>query len=334
VTSSLTRIVETQIHADLMIAGEQLGPTPPTFDGEVLDRAQALPGVAHVVGVYSDLALLDGEQIQIAAVTDSSIMRTMFGMAAKEGSLDALGGGQLVVDERTAAALGRHAGDKVRVQLSKGEPRVFTIAGVYTQTPGVVGWITSRSEVAKFRSDRPSQGFIQAADGTSITELRSQVAGLLAASPEVNVSDRSGYVRQQTRSLDAVLAMVQILMALSIIIAVLGIVNTLALSIIERTRELGLLRAIGLRRRQLMGMIGVESVVISVFGALLGVVVGIVLGAAAARGLRDQGITTIGLPWTPLLVYLAIGAVIGVVASILPAIRAARLNVLGAIAYE
>jgi putative ABC transport system permease protein len=106
------------------------------------------------------------------------------------------------------------------------------------------------------------------------------------------------------------------------------------LSVIERTRELGLLRAIGLRRRQLMSMIGVESTVIAVFGALLGVVLGVALGAATARGLRDQGFTTIGLPWAQLLTYLALGAIVGVIASVVPAIRAARLNVLAAITYE
>jgi len=128
--------------------------------------------------------------------------------------------------------------------------------------------------------------------------------------------------------------MVQILMTLSIVIALLGIVNTLALSVIERTRELGLLRAVGLRRRQLMSMIGVESVVISVFGALLGIAVGAGLGAAVAAGLHDQGITTITLPGPQLLTYLVIGAVIGVIASAVPAMRAARLKVLAAIAYE
>lgn len=334
VTVSLNRILDTQVHADLVIAGEQMGPLPPTFDATVIDRTRALPAVAQVLGVYSDVALLDGEQTPIAAVSDSTTLRTMFGLTAREGTLDGLGAGQLVVDERTAESLGRHAGDTVRLQLSRGEPGVFTIAGVYTWTPGAVGWITSRVEVAKFRSEQPSQGFIQARQGASVADLKAQVAVLLADSPEVSVSDRSGYVRQQTRSLDGVLAMVQILMTLSIIVAVLGIVNTLALSIIERTRELGLLRAVGLRRRQLMSMIGVESVVISAFGTLLGVAVGVALGSAAARGLRDQGVTAIGLPWGQLLVYLALGAVIGVVASVVPAIRAARLNVLGAIAYE
>jgi putative ABC transport system permease protein len=128
--------------------------------------------------------------------------------------------------------------------------------------------------------------------------------------------------------------MIQILLALAILIAVLGIVNTLALSVLERTRELGLLRAIGLRRGQAMRMITVEAVVISVFGALLGIAVGSGLGAAVVRALRDQGFTELAFPWTQMVTYLVLAGLVGVVAAILPAIRAARVNVLAAIAYE
>jgi putative ABC transport system permease protein len=330
----MNHILDKQMRADLVIAGEQSGPLPPTFDAAVLNQTRALPGVAEVVGVYADTGQVNGGQTTIVAITDSAAMHEMFGMTAKEGTLDGLAAGQLVVDEKTAQSLGVHAGDTVRVQLSKGEASAFTIIGVYPQTPGVIGWITAAAEAAKFRTDQPTEAFIEASESASITGLKTQIAALLADSPEVSVTDRSGYVQQQTRSLDTVLAMAQMLLALSIIIALLGIVNTLALSIIERTRELGLLRAIGLRQRQLMSMIGVESMVIAVFGALLGVALGVALGAATARGLRDQGFTTIGIPWASLLLYLALGAIVGVIASVIPAIRAARLNVLAAITYE
>jgi putative ABC transport system permease protein len=261
-------------------------------------------------------------------------MRRMFGMSATSGTLDGLSAGQFVVDEQTAKARHISVGDTVRVQLTNGTPRTFTVVGVYLRASGVSGWVTGKAEAANFRTGEPAQGFIQTAKGASVPDIKTRVAGLLADSPEVSVSDRSGFVRQQTRSFDSVLTMVQILMALSIIIAVLGIVNTLALSVIERTREIGLLRAIGLRRAQTMGMVGVESVVISLFGALLGLGLGLGLGAAVARGLRDQGITTIGVPWGQMLVYLLLGALIGLIASVVPALRAARLNVLSAIAYE
>jgi putative ABC transport system permease protein len=125
-----------------------------------------------------------------------------------------------------------------------------------------------------------------------------------------------------------------VLLGLAILIAVLGIINTLALSVLERTRELGLLRAVGLGRAATMRMVTVEAVVISVFGALLGVVVGIGLGSVTVQALRDEGITRLALPWADMGMYLGMAAVVGVIAAVLPAIRAARTNVLTAIAYE
>ena len=118
------------------------------------------------------------------------------------------------------------------------------------------------------------------------------------------------------------------------VIAVLGIVNTLVLSVLERTRELGMLRAIGLRRMQTARMVTVESVVISLFGALLGLAVGGGLGAAVVHALKDKGFSDLAFPWGLMVAYLVAGAFVGVVAALIPAWRAARLNVLGAIAYE
>jgi putative ABC transport system permease protein len=333
-TTSLNHNLETQIHADLIISGQSNGALPPTFDATVLDRARALPAVTSVVGVATDVGLVNGTATPIAAVSDAAATRAMTGMTAKEGTVDRIGAGQFILDAKTAQTLGLHAGDTVTVQLSKGGPATYLIVGVYQQIPGVSGWITSQAATMNFRTPSPTEGLIQLAAGASVTDVKAKVAAMLADSPEVGVSDRSGYVRQQTAALNSVLAMVQILMALSIVIALLGIVNTLALSVIERTRELGLLRAVGLRRRQLMSMIGVESVVISVFGALLGIAVGAGLGSAVVAGLRDQGFTTFSLPVPQMLTYLALGAVIGVIASAVPAMRAARLKVLAAIEYE
>lgn len=333
-TKSIDHVLNTRVRVDLIVAGEATGPLRPTFAQSVLDRTRALSGVTSVIGVYTDIGIVDGAQNMIGAVSDSTAMREMFAVKAKEGTLDGLAGGQLIVDEKTAAASGHHAGDRVRIQLTKAEARTFTIIGIYTQTPTLGGWMTGLAETANFRSADPSMGLIQLAPGAPVPAIKAQISDMLRDSPEATVSDRSGFVRQQTRSFDTLLGMVQILMAMAIIIAVLGIVNTLALSVIERTRELGLLRAIGLRRSQMIGMVGVESIVISVFGALLGIVVGVGLGAATARGLRDQGFVSIALPWGQMLTYLVLGVVIGVLASVVPAIRAARLNVLNAIAYE
>ena len=120
----------------------------------------------------------------------------------------------------------------------------------------------------------------------------------------------------------------------SVLIAILGIVNTLALSVIERTREIGLLRAVGVSRRQLRQMIRLESVVIAVLGAVLGVLLGIAFGVTLMYALRDQGLEVIRIPFGQLVVFLVLSLVIGVLAAVLPARRAARLDVLRAIAVE
>jgi len=148
------------------------------------------------------------------------------------------------------------------------------------------------------------------------------------------VQTKAAYGDSRRSFLDQFLNIFVALLLLSELIAVLGIVNTLALSVLERTRELGLVRAVGLSRPQAMRMVTVEAVVISVFGALLGVVVGTGLGVAVVKALKDDGITALALPWQSLGTYLLLGAVIGVIAAVIPAIRAARTNVLQAIAYE
>jgi putative ABC transport system permease protein len=128
--------------------------------------------------------------------------------------------------------------------------------------------------------------------------------------------------------------MIFALLGLAVVIAALGIVNTLALSVIERTREVGLLRAIGLGRGQLWWMITLESVVIAVLGALLGVLLGIGFGVAMLYKLRDQGLEVISVPWSQLGLFLVAAVLIGVLAAVLPARRAARLDVLRAIATD
>jgi putative ABC transport system permease protein len=119
-----------------------------------------------------------------------------------------------------------------------------------------------------------------------------------------------------------------------VVIAVLGIVNTLALSVIERTREVGLLRAVGMSRRQLRLLVRLESVAISVLGACLGVVLGVVFGVALQRAVADQGIDVLTIPFGSLALFIVVAAVVGVLAAVLPARRAARLDILRAIHAE
>ena len=196
------------------------------------------------------------------------------------------------------------------------------------------GTLVSGDVVQDFRTAQPSWGYLRVSDGTSVDTIQKQVDQLLVDNPEVTVANRAEFVDAQAAQFDQLLVMIQVLLALAILIAVLGIVNTLALSVLERTRELGLLRAIGMRRAQTMRMVTVEAVVISTFGALLGLAVGTGLGAAVVRALKDDGFTKLAFPWSQMATYLLLAALVGVVAAVLPSIRASRVNVLQAISHD
>ena len=332
--SSLSAQAEDTIKAQVVISGEPSGPRPPSFDPAVLREAAAIPGVRAAAGLWNDQAVVDGERGYVWATDDLGRLADAYGATATQGSLATLKPDQIAVSTERAAEQGWAVGSRVTVQAARGASRDYTVVATYADEALPGSFLLPSAAVAGFGVPQPFIGFVRLADGTTVDQVLPQIKALLADSPEVSATDRSAFVAQQASSFDTVITMVQILLALAILIAVLGVVNTLALSVLERTRELGLLRAIGLGRAQTMRMVTVEAVVISVFGALLGVAVGAGLGAAVVRALESDGITQLTLPWTEMGTYLVLAGLVGVVAAVLPAIRAARLNVLGAIAHD
>ena len=164
-------------------------------------------------------------------------------------------------------------------------------------------------------------------------QVRDQLVGLVKPYLVVSVQDASEFADAQGAQIDTVLNLLYVLLLFSVVIAVLGIINTLALSVLERTREIGLLRAIGLRRRQLSGMITIEAIATAAFGAVLGTALGLGLGISLQRGLQSQGLNTLGIPWVLIVVMLLASVVVGILAAALPSIRAVRLNILDAMAH-
>ena len=156
----------------------------------------------------------------------------------------------------------------------------------------------------------------------------------MAGYPNVKIQDQSEFKTSIREQVNQLLYLVYALLGLAVVIAVLGIVNTLALSVVERTREIGLLRALGMDRRQLRRTVRWESVAISVYGALLGLLIGLLFGVALQRSLSDQGIATLGIPWVVIVTVVVLSVLVGVLAALWPARRAARLDVLSAIATE
>jgi putative ABC transport system permease protein len=194
--------------------------------------------------------------------------------------------------------------------------------------------ISSQQYAVSFPEAQTFIILLRAAPGVSHTAGLAALNKDLTAFPTLTAYDQASFLALQSQSLDQLTQAIDIFLIMAIVIAALGIVNTLALSIIERTRELGLLRAIGLTRRQTRTMVRWESVLMAFLGLILGVVIGVALGVAVVRALAFTGLGHIAVPFVSLLGY-AVGAfVIGLLAAILPARRAARLNVLEAISTE
>lgn len=331
---STVKAADSGLDAQVVIAADPLSGGIGAIDPAAIAQMRRIPGVAAVAATYADIVKINGIEVFVGGTDDVASAAEIIRLKTVSGELT-LGPGKVLVDAKSAADLNLSVGTTISVQMARAAARPFTVAGVYERTSIVGGFFFGADDVrAGFASAAPLQAFVKVARGADERAVRAQVDALIKDSPEVSSFSVDDYIATQAQIFNYVLIFVQVLLGLAMIIAVLGIVNTLALSMIERTRELGLLRAVGMRRPQVMWMVAVESVVISVFGALLGVGVGVGLGVAVFQALREQGFTDLAFPWLLMAVYVVASIFVGLAAALFPAIRAARLDVLRAIAYE
>lgn len=303
-----------------------------SFSSSIAERVADVDGVADVVRQRLGFADRDGFTGVIG--TDPSAF-ARFGITITEGSADALRRGTVAVSEGVADDDGLAIGDDYTIEVPAGEV-TWKVAAVFESSPllsqGAVVDVAT-FEDAGYKA-RDNQLVVFADDGVTPSVLQSRLDEALLDQPTLIAQDQEAFAADQREQIDQFVLIIYALLGLALIIAVLGIVNTLALSVIERTREVGLLRAIGVTRPQLRRMITLESVVIALLGAVLGVVLGTGFGVALMYAVRDEGLDVIDVPVDQLALFLVLGVVIGVVAAILPARRAARLDVLTAIATD
>jgi putative ABC transport system permease protein len=249
------------------------------------------------------------------------------------GAATDLADGTVLVEHDWAEGHGITAGDTVHLTVPTGK-KALAVAGVYEKNPLIFGPVlTTIPTLLDFGfPDQDNYDVVFAEPGT--TGLQGRLDAVVKDLPVVTVKDEQAFAAEQRAPIDRIIGVIYVLLVFAVVIAILGIVNTLALSVIERTREIGLLRAIGVSRRQLRLMIRLESVVIAVLGAVLGVGLGIAFGVTLMYALRDQGLDVIEIPFGQLVVFLVLSMAIGVLAAVFPARRAARLDVLRAIAVE
>ena len=329
--SSLRSVIAGQITAD---AKTDFYVQATNADAGITPRLAALlaatPGVREVTEVRTTDATVAGAAHQNVDGVDPAAIGAFTSLGVSSGSMAALSRGELLVSRSIAS--GRHwqAGDLVAIGFgSYGDSRL-RIGGIFANTGPLTGYLISN---ATFTADtgirNDSVDLVRAPASARPALLRA-----LAGYPGAQLLDQAGYAGSRGAILGTILSLITALLVLAVIIALLGIASTLALSIAERTRELGLLRAIGLQRGQLGQMIAAESVIIAVIGAVLGTALGLGLGAALAAAFTRSQALTVVIPAGQIVAYVAAAAFAGLLAAIAPARRAAKMNMLAAIAAE
>ena len=329
INSSIGALIDRALGADYVVTTAQQTP----FGAGLASGLERLPQVASVTRQRFGAAKIDGSTVFIAAADPASLGDSL-DVAYTAGNVEGLEDG-ILIDEPTAQGKDLDIGDRVVVTFLSGSVTSLRVGGIYEPNGALPTHLVSLQTWERNGGDtRDSFLYVNLPPGVDPELARPKIEATLAAYPQVTLLDQAGFKEQQRGQVNQLLFLIYALLALAILIAVLGIVNTLALSVIERTREIGLLRAVGMSRAQLRRMVRLESVVISLFGAALGLVLGVLFGVLLQRSLANQGVERLVIPVWSLLAFLVVAGVIGVMAAIWPARRAARLDVLRAVTTE
>jgi putative ABC transport system permease protein len=302
----------------------QYGDQMEDVDGvELVSRQQGAPVSVEV----------DGEPDQTFAIGADPAFFQIYDLKMTEGT-DEISGHQTMLSEGRAEDLGAGPGDSIDVEFPGGKTIPLEVVGVFEDTPttsGITFPLSVLADAGIKRSD--STLSITLADGADRGAVKQHLEDVVKDLPILAVQDKEEFKDLISGQVNQLLYVIYGLLALAVVIAVIGIVNTLGLSVLERTREIGLLRAVGLSRRKLRRMITLESVAIALLGAVLGMVVGLVIGVVLRESLKDD-LTELALPLSGLGTFFVVAVIFGVLAAVVPAIRASRMKVLDAIATE
>jgi putative ABC transport system permease protein len=334
--SSVAQVVDENFAGGLIIQNtDGFSPIP---DG-VADAAAEVPGVEQVATNRSTQAKLlpGGSGLRVSAPTPN--VGEMVEFEWKAGGPDdlrGLGDGEAIVSDNFASDHGLEVGDSFRLLTQKGERPRFTVAAEFDSKLGVFGdaIVTQAALAREFGQTQDVIDFVKIAPDADADKIQALLTkGVEVAFPTAEVLNQQELKDQREEQVGQLVNLFYALLMLAIVISLFGIANTLALSIHERTRELGMLRAIGMSRRQVRTMIRYEAVITALIGAILGMALGIVFAALIAQPLKDEGFT-LSYPIGSLIVLLVLSALAGVIAAIPPARRASRLDTLKALQYE
>jgi putative ABC transport system permease protein len=331
--SSVTAVLDRTIRSDLMLTAQQFTPFSPQL-------AKDLASDPNFSAVSS---LRQGAEAKVRSSTtfpvgiDPATITEVANIEMDSGAITDLAEPNTVAVSRTEAdSKGFVVGSTLPMEFARTGTQELRVVGTFEPNALLNDYAISLDTYdANVAQQLDSVVLLRYAPGVDQAAARTEVEALVAQNyPSVQVNNQEETKATYVKQVDQLFAIVYVLLILSVLISAFGIVNTLGLSIYERIRELGLLRAVGMSKRQVKRMVRVEAVIIAILGAVLGLVVGILFGWALQRALSDLGIDRLAIPVGQLIVMLIVAALIGVIAAIWPARRAAKLNILEAITYE
>jgi putative ABC transport system permease protein len=325
--------VDNRFGGDLIV--EQDGFSGAALSPELAPAIAELPEIDDAVGTAFALASIEGDDVE-AAATDFSRLNAVLDMGVSDGSVNDLGRGRIAVSEHYAEEHQLAVGDALPLTFVDGATTDLEVGVIFSERMSFGDLVMSPADWAPHaRQNGDVVVFVDFADGVSQSDGDAAVSTVTKRFSAPDPQTRDEYIDSVGSEIDQMLAMVYGLLAVAVLIGLMGVGNTLALSVHERTRELGLLRAVGQNRGQLRSTVRWESVIVAVFGTVGGLAVGTFLGWGLMRAINAQeGFGLFAVPVTSVAVILVLAAVAGVVAAVRPARRAARLDILDAIATD
>ena len=337
-TASVNDAIDRSFTGDLIIdSGQFVGGVSP----QLADEVAAVPGVAASTGVRFLSGELDlpertdgapsGSGASFLLAVDTAALPDITDPEVVSGRVDNLAVDEVAVANSVAADFGLSLGDRLGARFPTGA-RTLEVVGTYDNRLLLGDWLIGLDTADLVALERlDAQIWVRTAPDADVATVQAEVTAVAAPWPSVEVLDLSQFKQRQADQFNQLLALVYVLLALAVVVALVGIANTLALSVYERTRELGLLRAVGMARAQVRSMVIGEAVLIAVFGTLLGLAIGLGFGWLLVQALSGEGLGTLSVPVPTLVVVVVLAAIAGVAAAALPAMRAGRLDVLDAI---
>lgn len=331
--SSFIDSVDRMVKGDYVVSGGNYL----TLPAETVQRVRGVPEVEVAAGLNAQQVQVDGEHIVTLYGVESADFDRVWRMDWAAGGDDLLGKLQpdtAIIEEQTAATLGVGLGEMVRVDTVDGGTAELEVAGIYRDPIILRGLVVGDAAYdALFPREQLFTIIARAVPGGDLAATKGAIQAALADIPTAEVRTTEEYKDSIVGIVNQLLNLLYGLLAMSVVISLFGIVNTLVLSVYERTREIGLLRAIGSSRAQIRSTVRYESVITSILGGLMGIVVGTVFAYIVTTRFGGRGIT-FSVPVAQLAAFLLLAIVVGVLAAIVPARRAARIDILEAIHYE